>query len=251
VSEGRTARASLKDRMRAALARSVLHPRWIGRVYMEPALQEASVFAGGVLLDVGCGRRPYEALFAGRVSRYVGVDWPRRADPSAPHVVADATRLPFRAVCADTVLATELMEHLASPDRFLEEVARVLRPSGTLILSVPFLEPLHEEPRDFYRFTPHGLRAVLARHGFALERLWAKGGFWSVTLGSFGSQALYGSVNPEDEQGRRRDNPLVLALALPVCTLLQLLGYGLDRLLRSHAYTLGYVALARRDPAAS
>lgn len=237
--------------MRGALARSVLHPRWIGRVYMEPALGEASAFTRGVLLDLGCGPRPYEFLFAGRVDRYFGVDWPKRADPARPDVVADATRLPFRSACADTVLATELMEHLPSPDVFLQEVARVLRPSGTLVLSVPFLEPLHEEPRDFYRFTPHGLRALLSRHGFDLERSWRKGGFWSVTLGSFANQALYGCVNPEDEAGRRRDHPLVLALVVPVCSLLQLLGYGLDRLLPSRAYTLGYVALARRSAAAA
>ena len=237
---GRSTRARWKDR----LAGSCLHPRWIHRVHLEAALGDLAARADGLLLDVGCGLRPYERLFAGRIRRYVGADWPGHADRARPDVVADALALPVRSGVVDTLLATELMEHLPSADRFLEEAARVLRPGGTLLLTVPFLEPLHEEPRDFFRFTPHGLRALLERHGFACDLVRGRGGWWSVALGSFVSQALYEWANPERPDGSRRDHPLALAFVLPVCGAVQLAAYALDRLIPSRRYALGYVVAA-------
>lgn len=138
------------------------------------------------------------------------------------------------------------MEHLPDPDQFVSEVRRTLRPDGVLILSVPFMEPLHEEPRDFYRFTPYSLRHLLARHGFTVEQLWPKGGWWSVVLGSFVNQAIYDWASPPNAQGRRRYTILTM-LALPLCSAAQVLGYALDRVFKSQKYTLGYVAIARLD----
>ena len=235
-------------RWRERLGNSCLHPRWIHRVHLEPALRAVAPRAHGLLLDVGCGRRPYEALFAGRVRAYIGADWPSHAGRARPDVRADALALPVRAATVDTLLATELLEHLPSADAFVEEAARVLKPHGVLLLKVPFLEPLHEEPRDFVRYTPHGLRALLERHGFALQELRGRGGFWSVTLGSFVSQALYEWANPEQADGSRADRLLPLALVLPMCSAAQLLAYALDRLVASRRYTMGYVLAATRRP---
>jgi SAM-dependent methyltransferase len=76
----------------------------------------------------------------------------------------------------DTVLCSEVLEHVARPDRALREIYRVLRPNGCLILSVPFLSRLHEEPHDYWRFTEHGLRTVASREGFTVRELERIGG---------------------------------------------------------------------------
>ena len=47
----------------------------------------------------------------------------------------------------------------------MTEVARLLRPGGCLIISAPHLVWLHNEPRDYWRFTPHGLRLLLEKAG--------------------------------------------------------------------------------------
>jgi SAM-dependent methyltransferase len=215
-------------------------------VYIDAALRRLGDQVHGDLLDVGCGRRPHEAALGRRVRRYVGLDWPARPERAGPDVVGDALRLPFLPHSFDTVLATELLEHLPAPGAFLAEVARVLRPGGALLVSVPFMEPLHEEPRDYTRFTAYGLRYLLEAAGFHVEHLLGKGGWFSVVLGSFLNQALYLWANPEDGQGRRRDNPLVLALVLPCCAAAQVLAYALDRVIPSRRYALGYVAMARQ-----
>jgi SAM-dependent methyltransferase len=173
------------------------------------------------------------------------VDLQRGAGPVRPDVIADALHLPFGEATVDTVLATELMEHVQDSDAFMAEVGRVLRNDGTLILSVPFMEPIHEEPRDFYRFTAYGLQALLARHGLAACSIEQKGGWWSV-LGSFVSQSLYEAVRRRFHGGGGSVSVLTKAIVIPICASAQVLGYCLDKIFKSTRYTLGYVLVARR-----
>jgi SAM-dependent methyltransferase len=63
----------------------------------------------------------------------------------------------------DTVLCSEVLEHVSDPWSGLQEIRRVLRPGGVLLLTVPFLARLHEEPHDYFRYTEHALRATLGR----------------------------------------------------------------------------------------
>jgi hypothetical protein len=79
-----------------------------------------------------------------------------------------------------------------------------------------------------------------------VRELRAKGGWWSVVVGSYVNQSLYEWVNPARPDGTRRNNPIGLALALPLCAVAQAVGYGLDRVLPSRRYTLGYVVVATR-----
>ena len=237
---------ALIEKFLHTLRHTWLFPRYIGIVHIEPALQRARPYAQGTMLDIGCGTRRYEPIFTGCVERYVGLDWPQVADRALPDVIGDAMRIPLRSASIDTALATELMEHLPSPHGFLMEVARVLRGPGTLILSVPFMEPLHEEPRDYYRFTPYSLRLLLEEHGFTIRQMWNRGGWWSVVLGSFVNQALYDWASPLDETGHRHYGCLAIAV-LPLCAAAQWLAYQLDHLFRSHKYTLGYTVVAVRE----
>jgi len=238
---------ALGETLRARLRDTWLHPRYIGTVYLRPLLAAASVHASGIMIDIGCGHRQYEALFQDRVTQYVGLDLPINVSRACPDVIGDAASLPLHCECADTVLATEVMEHLPRPDDFLSEIWRILRAGGVLILSVPFLEPIHEEPRDFLRFTPYGIRSLLERHGFDVLTLTARGGWWSVVIGSFVNQTLYEWGNPLDASGGRRRR-LLGSLVLPICAAAQFSGYMLDRAIASRRYTLGYVAVARRRP---
>jgi len=233
--------ASLKQ----AVANSWLHPRHIGTVYLRKALASASQYAHGIMLDVGCGFRPYEDIFRAEVTHYIGVDYPVGIEKARVDLIADALDLPLADDSVDTALATELMEHLPDPDQFLSQITRVLRPFGTLILSVPFMEPLHEEPRDYYRFTPYSLRLLLGRYGFDVIEIVPKGGWWSVVLGSFVSQVLYDWANPVRKSDGSRPDGVGMFLVLPVCAVVQSFGYVLDRVFPSSRYTLGYVVIAR------
>src|SRR5687767_7805607 len=94
------------------LRRTWLHPRYIGTVYALDGLKRSLPWVRGVMLDIGCGRRTYEPLFSGHVSKYIGLDWPMAPGQARPDVIADALRLPLVDHSVDTVLATELIEHV-------------------------------------------------------------------------------------------------------------------------------------------
>lgn len=227
------------------LRRTWLFPRYIGTIYIRKALELAVSSVQGTLVDVGCGHRPYQSLFKQRTQRYVGVDWPANKGRAEPDVFGDAQHLPIRTAVADTVMAIELIEHLPHPAAFLREAHRILRPGGLLLLSAPFMEPLHEEPRDFLRFTPYALRTMLTDAGFETQTIIPRGGWWSVVLGGFFPQVVYNALNPEDTEGRRR-NGLGFAIAVPICAVAQLAAYGLDQIIGSRRFTLGWVVIATR-----
>jgi SAM-dependent methyltransferase len=135
----------------------------------------------GKVLDVGCGHRPYREIFTG--SEYFGVDTPvSYGEGSSPDAWASAEGLPFADGSFDCMVCTEVLEHLEDPERAVEEMARVLKPGGCLILSAPFIWPVHEAPRDFHRFTNYGLNSLLAAGRFEVTASIQRGGFWSVMV---------------------------------------------------------------------
>ena len=62
----------------------------------------------------------------------------------------------------------------------MTEAKRLLRPGGHLILTAPFFWPLHEEPRDFYRYSPYGLRYLLEETGFEVVEVVPLSGVWTT-----------------------------------------------------------------------
>lgn len=146
----------------------------------------AERYVGGRLLDVGCGNKPWQALLASHVVEYVGVD----LDPqSEADVVGDAQAIPLDSESFDTVLMDEVLEHLERPGDALAEAHRLLRPGGHVIIDTPFFWPIHEAPRDFYRFSPYGLRHLLETAGFSVVEVVPLTGAW-VTLALELSYAL-------------------------------------------------------------
>ena len=151
-----------------------------------------SHYAHGELLDVGCGTKPYLPLFEQRVKHYTGLDFSKTAGKRIDHadVVGDATKLPFRVSTFDTILSTEVIEHIPEPAKALSEMYRVLRPGGYLILSAPLFWPLHEEPHDFYRYTKFGLNYLLKSAGFSIKETGDTTGFFE-TVGQLFAYGLY------------------------------------------------------------
>jgi SAM-dependent methyltransferase len=147
---------------------SVWKFHWMVNRRMIRALERARVHARGALLDLGCGARPFEPLFAGRVSRYWGTDLSRSPylGDRAPDAFARAEGLPIRGASVDTVLGLSMLTYLEEPLLVLREAHRVLRPGGVLLLEFTQMAELHDEPDDYFRFTRFGAESLLRRAGF-------------------------------------------------------------------------------------
>jgi SAM-dependent methyltransferase len=132
----------------------------------------------GRLLDMGCGKVPLYGTYRHCVTEVVCVDWAHSESPS-PHLDLsyDLSRpLPFEDGAFDTVLATDVLEHMVDPRQTMSEIARLLSSGGKLLASVPFCYWLHEEPHDYYRFTEHALRDFVSAAGLDLVLLECVGG---------------------------------------------------------------------------
>jgi SAM-dependent methyltransferase len=90
---------------------------------------------------------------------------------------ADAMSLPFAAGSFDSVLCTQVLEHVCEPLRVLEEVRRVLKPGGRLVLTAPQYNGLHGEPQDFFRYTRYGLDYLAKNADFRVDCVQPLGGF--------------------------------------------------------------------------
>jgi SAM-dependent methyltransferase len=140
-----------------------------------PALR---AHARGRLLDLGCGNVPLYEMYRPFVTSAVCVDWPGSYHGRAHvDVACDLNQpIPFSSGSFDTILLSDVLEHLFDHHTVWAEMARLLRPSGRLIVGVPFLYWLHEEPHDHFRPTEFALRRYCDRHGFRVVSLEPYGG---------------------------------------------------------------------------
>jgi SAM-dependent methyltransferase len=221
---------------------SVWKYNWIIKSKIIRALERVRHHARGVLLDLGCGDRAFESLFADRVSRYIGVDLPDSPYPRiTPDIYARAEALPLRDGSVDTVLGLSMLTCLPEPARMLEEVHRVLEPGGTLILEFTQMVPLHDEPHDYFRFTRLGARWLLERAGFEVLEAIPVGGL--MTRVALTSIAALNRVNR---------GPTRVLTEIPVRLLYVVLQSGfalLDRVFFDPREVVGHIVVARRNGA--
>jgi SAM-dependent methyltransferase len=148
------------------LRHTILHPQWFA--FRTDGEQGAWVRdrARGLVLDIGSADgRAREWLVD---CEYIGIDYPvtvRDMYGTRPDVFADGALLPIADASIDTVLLLEVLEHVRDASAVLASIARVLKPGGVLLLSVPFLYPLHDAPHDYRRYTAPGLADAIRRAG--------------------------------------------------------------------------------------
>ena len=143
-----------------------VNPFYHARLGLRKSMSIFSSELKGRLLDVGCGSKPYQELFA--VDDYIGLDIDNEASRNRKiaDYFYDGKTFPFNEDEYDSVLCNQVLEHVFNPDEFLSEIKRVLKPGGRLLLTVPFVWDEHEQPHDYARYSSFGLKALLDKNGF-------------------------------------------------------------------------------------
>ncbi len=141
---------------------------------LEPLIQKG---IGGRVLDAGAGRLTYAPRLRQVAREVISLDRYRIKD--GLNILSDLVELPLADNSFDSVFCSQVLEHVPDPHSVLGEFARILRPGGTLLLSVPHLAYLHNEPHDYYRYTEFGLKHLLGESGFEIQEIRWSGGVLS------------------------------------------------------------------------
>ena len=190
--------------------------------------------AKGLLLDAGAGRSAYSHAIKKHCREYVSVDIGLRPDLNA---VGDLMELPFATGIFDTVFCSQVMEHVSHPCKAMAELYRVLKPGGILILTVPHISWLHNEPHDYFRFTRYGLAQLADDAGLEIAHTSHSGGLFCLLghiFSTFWVNLTFGV--PVLQQATRILNRLWVRMVL-----------WLDnRLERSELFALNYLCLMQK-----
>ncbi len=136
------------------------------------------LYAKGKLVDLGCGNVPFYGIYKNHVQENICVDWPNSAHKNQYlDIECDLNQpLPFQSDEFDTIIISEVLEHISNPELIWLEMARILKPGGRILLSVPFFYKIHEAPYDYYRYTEFALRNFAHKHTLTVLELKAFGG---------------------------------------------------------------------------
>jgi len=214
--------------------------------YSDYFLDKFSQYYKGTLVDLGCGEAPYREYFLQYVEEYVGVDWTNSLHNLKADVVSNLNGeigLPDR--FANTIISLSVMEHLCEPQRFLKESFRILKNGGVMILQVPFQWWVHEQPYDYFRYTPYGLKYLLEKAGFKNNEIYPIGGFftmWLLKLNYFIARTIKNRYTNK----LRLDKALYFAF-VPIFIMNQIIAPILDKIdRRKELEASGYWVLSRK-----
>lgn len=132
----------------------------------------------GKLLDCGCGQVPYYDIYKDLAEDIECVDW-----ENSPHQIRYADKfadlndkLPYNDASFNTVLLSDVLEHIYAPNVLISEISRILTKNGTLICFVPYTYWLHEDPHDYHRYTEYALRKLCEDAKLEITHFSAYGG---------------------------------------------------------------------------
>ena len=158
--------------------------RLIADIVADEYQRQMPDFASGNLLDLGCGNVPLYLLYRELVDTVTCVDWHNDSEAIcfADELHDIENSIPFSSESFETIILSDVLEHISKPQELLHEINRTLVPGGHLIANVPFFYWIHEQPNDFYRYTRYALETLLTRAGLKPVKLIEIGGTPEVLL---------------------------------------------------------------------
>ena len=219
------------------------NPHYIHYYFLVNDIKDAlEKYARGNFLDLGCGNKPYETVYNSLTKGQIGCD-AIQSDKNKVDVICQATDLKFENNSFDSILCTQVLEHVYDHRKMMKEISRVLQPGGHIILTAPFAWELHEEPHDYFRFTPHALKTLFEEAGLVIDSIKPNGGKWAAIY-QLRNNMLYHSFNTRKTFLNKIRK--IFYMELRLTQLRNLFAIWLDKKFRSDIFTLNYIVIAHK-----
>lgn len=135
--------------------------------------------AGMEIIDIGgtrgAGRGNFDLGNFDLTVKYANI-----SPDAKPDYLADASNIPVADATFDAAIISQVLEHVPDPIVVLAEARRIIKPGGSIVVTVPFLYPYHPDPRDYGRYTEDYWRLAAERTGLALETFEHQGNIYAA-----------------------------------------------------------------------
>ncbi len=160
-------------------------------------IQHAKHYVSGKTLDFGAGTAKYQFLIRPFASEYRTFDMMPGKNID---VVGDVLNPPFEDNEFDTVVSTQVLEHVEKPWVMISQIGRILKSGGICIITAPFIVPFHADPYDFFRYTETGLTSMFKNEGFEI----IESGTYGKTFGVLSEMVHFSLFSPYEARGKKR-----------------------------------------------
>jgi|TARA_B110000238_G_C16119287_1_gene436364 SAM-dependent methyltransferase len=142
-----------------------LNPFWFARINLFNNIKIYGKRLTGNILDIGCGTKPYKKYLKGNY-KGLEIDNENKNEKNTDSEILffDGKIFPLKNDSIDSVLCTQVLEHVEDPTLFFSEIKRILKKDGLILLTVPFVWAEHDVPNDFNRFTIYGIKKLLVEN---------------------------------------------------------------------------------------
>lgn len=207
----RLKRFYLKEMFMPSFLGIFINPMYFIRNGIKRGVLSNKKYLTGRLLDFGCGNKPYAELID--VKEYIGVEIEDNNHVQAEKNIEayyDGKTIPFSDNYFDSILSSEVFEHVFNLEQILKELNRVLKPGGHMLITVPFVWEEHSMPYDFARYTSFGIKDLLLRNGFSIISA-EKTTNYVETVFQMWSAYIYQSIFPKNKFVKAILTPIFIA----------------------------------------
>lgn len=150
------------------------------------------IHAKGELIDLGSGKVPLYNAYKDYIKNCICVDWmqPFNNNLFLDYELDLNNKLPFKDFSFDTIILSDVLEHIRKPEQLWVEMYRILQIKGKLIMNVPFFYGIHDKPYDYFRYTEFALKSMAEQSGFKIILLKPIGGLPEI-IADITSKAIF------------------------------------------------------------
>jgi len=213
--------------------------------YLGKSMQKSLKYLNGKCVDIGSGNSPYKQSILDKVDSYIAIDKAKVhknmfQTSKEKFIDADIKDLPFDDASIDTIILTQVLEHIDEPYKAISEVSRILKKDGVLILSVPFIYQAHAVRYDYFRFSEYALRKLLKDYDYEILEFHYQG-YLGTTIFSI----INGFIWNLSSKNKILRNTIFFPFLLIIFTINNLFGIILDKIKMKH-FTPNFWVIAKK-----